>query len=206
MKIIADNIGKRFTLHQWIFKDLSFEFNIAHRYGIQGPNGSGKSTLLSILSGINLPSKGTLNYYKDDKAIDGLLWHQYLTISTPYSDLIDYLTLEELLDFYLNFKKFQSSIDKNNFLEIVFLAQHKNKLVKHFSSGMKQRLKLALAILTESDVLLLDEPCTNLDVNTTEWYYSLLNQYTKNKLVIVASNDARDFEGCTNYINLQKGV
>ncbi len=203
MKIIADNISKRFTLHQWIFRELSFEFNINHRYGIQGPNGSGKSTLLSILSGINLPSNGKLNYYKDEKVIDGLLWHQHLTIATPYSDLIDYLTLEELLDFYLNFKKFQSSIDKNHFLEIVFLTQHKHKLVKHFSSGMKQRLKLALAILTESDVLLLDEPCTNLDISTTEWYYNLLKQYTNNKLVIVASNDTRDFEGCNSIVNLQ---
>lgn len=203
MKIIAESLYKRFNLREWIFKDLNFELNIGNRYGIAGANGAGKSTLLSILAGISLPSKGKVIYLSNDKKeLDSLQWYKYLSIATPYSDLIDYLTPNELLDFYCKFKNFQIGITKKKFLEIAYLTDHQDKYIKHFSSGMKQRLKLALAIISDSEILFLDEPGSNLDAKASEWYYNLLDEYTKNKLVVIASNEEKDFLSCEKIISL----
>ncbi|NOT38204.1 MAG: ABC transporter ATP-binding protein [Saprospiraceae bacterium] len=202
MKIVAQALSKRFTLREWVFKDLNFEFNQGCKYGISGPNGSGKSTLMSILSGINLPSKGSLQYYNDKLLIEPMQWYKFISIATPYSDIIDYLTLDELIDFYLQFKSFQKKLNKEDFLQIVYLKEQRNKFIKHFSSGMKQRLKLGLAILSDSDVLFLDEPGTNLDDQALDWYYDLLNKNTVDKLVVVASNEKRDFISCNDIIEL----
>ena len=202
MKIIAENLCKRYSLHNWVFKNINFELISATTYGISGSNGSGKSTLLSIISGINLPSSGKIQYQLHEKNIDPLQWYKYISIATPYAELIDFLSLNELIDYYLQYKKFVQSIDKNQFLEIVYLEEHRSKLIKYFSSGLKQRLKLALAILTDTPILLLDEPTTNLDDEAIQWYKLLLEKYRSAKLVVIASNDQNDFTNCSDIIKL----
>ena len=111
--------------------------------------------------------------------------------------------LEEFVSFYIKFKPLQKGISKNDLIKIAYLEEAKDKQIKNFSSGMKQRLKLSLAWLSEVPVVLLDEPCSNLDTNGIEWYKNLAKEYSKNKLIIVCSNDIEDeFFFCKKSIDI----
>lgn len=192
MQIIAENIYKRF--HQsWIIRDFSFRFSSNKIYGIAGLNGSGKTTLLQILAGLIPPSKGKLTYFENEIPIADESWYQWICYAAPYGDLYEYMSLEELIRHHLVFKKFKKEIAYKEFVDLVFLNGHEHKLIKMYSSGMKQRLKLGMSILSESKVLFLDEPQSNLDEHSKEWYKNLLKGNAKDRIVIIASNESEDF-------------
>jgi ABC-type multidrug transport system ATPase subunit len=193
MEIIATSIYKRF--HQtWIIKDFSYTFTSNKIYGIAGINGSGKTTLLQMLAGLIPPSKGKIKYVADEKQLADDSWYQRLCYAAPYADLYEYMNLEELFTHHIAFKNFEKEISFSEFVDIVFLKGHEHKLIKMYSSGMKQRLKLALSILTKSQILFLDEPQSNLDEYSKSWYQNLLKENTKDRIVIIASNEAEDFK------------
>ncbi|MEP7196396.1 MAG: ATP-binding cassette domain-containing protein [Saprospiraceae bacterium] len=204
MEIILESVSKRFTLSQWVLRDLNYTFISGKKYGLSGVNGSGKSTLVSLLAGLSRPTKGEVYHRNNQINIDAILWHKHLTLATPYSDLLGYLSLNEILKFYFTFKKLKNSLSQDEFLQITKFYEHQDKFIKNFSSGMKQRLKLGLALLAESEVIILDEPCTNLDEDAQRWYYNTLEDYTTNSLVIIASNDAQDFKKLDEIIQLGK--
>ena len=191
MQISLSKISRKFN-YEWIFRDVNFEFTSGNAYAILGSNGSGKSTLLQIISGHLHPSEGTISYSKDKKAIAVEDFFRHVTYSGPYLELIEEFTLEEMLTFHHRFRKFRNGLNVNDVIDITGLARNRNKPIKYFSSGMKQRVRLVIALLSESDVVLLDEPAANLDRKAIEWYRSLVAEHSHNRIIIVCSNSQSD--------------
>lgn len=189
MNITLNNLGRRFN-RSWIFRSLDTEIVAGQHVLIQGSNGSGKSTLTQIISGFLSPSEGSISWRRNDGeqiAAEQLPFE--IAFAAPYQELYQELRLEEIIEFHCTFRSFHSGIDTASFIDLIYLQGEEKKLIKHFSSGMKQRLKLGLAILSESQLLLLDEPISNLDKQAASWYRELLSTYATNKTVVVSSND-----------------
>ena len=217
MIISLTNIGKRFN-REWIFRRCSYEFHSGKNYAITGPNGSGKSTLLQVIAGAILHNEGDIKYtdtgYKiqDKKAPDqdaairypvsDILHYQHISIAAPYLELIEEMTATEMLEFHSKFKPFIPAVSIPEILQIVGLENAAHKQLRYFSSGMKQRLKLAQAFFSNTPVLLLDEPTTNLDADGIALYHTLINNYTKDKLVIVSSNVKQEYDFCEEVIEI----
>lgn len=202
MKIQVVEAAKRFQ-YEWIFKDLSIDLEPGNSLAITGSNGSGKSTLLKCLTGSIPLSSGKIEYWKDGKSIDESDWFRHLSIAAPYLELPEEFTLSELLDFHFKFKRPIEGISLEEILELVYLKEHHRKFVSQFSSGMKQRLKLALALLSEAEVIFLDEPTSNLDKRGIAWYQSLVDKYQMNRILIVCSNESREFDFCQQKLVLE---
>lgn len=189
MHIKLDNLGRRFN-RSWIFRSLSTEIKEGSHLIIQGANGSGKSTLIQIISGFLSQSEGKISWTSSDKLLisaENLPFK--LSFAAPYQDLYQDLSLMESLEFHLAFRTLLPGISKSDFIDLIYLKGEEDKLIKHFSSGMKQRLKLGLAILSQGELLLLDEPISNLDKQAVVWYRELLQEYAKEKTVIISTND-----------------
>lgn len=201
MKIELAGIGKRYRM-DWILRDVSLSFEAGKQYAITGPNGSGKSTLLKILSGHLTPSRGSIRFSLDGKALETGSVYQYLSFAAPYIDLIEELALAEALLFHTRFKPLLGGLEPQGMIELLGFGKSRNKHIRNFSSGMKQRLKLALAICSDTPLLLLDEPTTNLDKEGIAWYRRLIDTYTAGRLLIVASNVDVDFEFCEERVEI----
>ncbi len=201
MDIQLNGISKRYR-YEWIIRNVTFSFEKAQQYAIQGPNGSGKSTFLKIVSGHLTPSKGKVTFLEGDKKIALDQVYKRISYAAPYIELIEELTLKEIIQFFNRFKTFQANLQAKDLIEILNFSKSTHKPVKYFSSGMKQRLKLALAICADTPVLLLDEPTTNLDAQGVSWYRSLIDDYGQNRLMIIASNIDHDFDFCSNHLNI----
>lgn len=201
MTIQLDNIGKRYRL-EWIFRALSGRFEAGERWAILGPNGSGKSTLLKVLSGHLSPSKGTISFDNQGVVLKEDAVFKKISYAAPYIELIEEFTLEEALRFHAKLKPLRPGIDPAGVYELLALPRTRQKEIRFFSSGMKQRVKLALAVCSDTPVLLLDEPATNLDVQGIDWYKQLISEYAAERLVIIASNDPHDAEFCPKHLNI----
>jgi ABC-type multidrug transport system ATPase subunit len=200
MKIILDNIGRRFN-REWIFKDINYVFESGHSYAILGANGAGKSTLLQLISGSLSSSAGKISYI-DKEIIETENVFNYISLAAPYLDLIEEFTLLEHIDFHFQFKGYRNGFDKESFIDLLDLKKAEHKALKYFSSGMKQRVKLALAFCCNSEILLLDEPASNLDQQGAEWYLSLIDQFSAGRLLIVCSNQESEFAFCEYRMNV----
>ncbi|KLT64586.1 ABC transporter ATP-binding protein [Pedobacter sp. BMA] len=194
MKIALNNVGRRFN-KEWIFRSLTTTFNSGSSYAILGPNGSGKSTLLSILTGSLVPSEGAI-LFSDGKDLPVEVVYQYISLAAPYLELVETFTLREIIDFHFKFKAFADGVDSKSLVSILGLEKAANKQIKYFSSGMKQRTKLALACCSDSPILFLDEPTSNLDVQGINWYRELIEQFTKDRLTIIGSNQILEYDFC----------
>lgn len=192
MRIIVKNLSKRFN-REWIFKDFSYQFTTPNTYALVGPNGSGKSTLLQILWGQMLASQGTISYENDGVEIPNEQVYSLIAIATPYMDLIDEFTLIEMMRFHFKFKKTRNNLTLEELVELIELPHAKDKMISNFSSGMKQRLKLGLAFYSQADALFLDEPTTNLDRKSIEWYQRHREQVPDKTLVLIASNQEHEY-------------
>lgn len=202
MDIKLDNVAKRYRF-EWIFRNINYEFNSESSYAILGPNGAGKSTFLKILSGHLSPSKGSITFNKKGSPIEKDLIYQQVSYAAPYIDLIEELTLVEAIEFHKKFKPFLKNLQTKDLEDLLQFSKSSHKEVKYFSSGMKQRLKLVLAICSDTDILLLDEPTTNLDKQGVNWYLDLINEFGKDRLMIVASNAEVDYNFCDKQLNIQ---
>jgi ABC-type multidrug transport system ATPase subunit len=201
LKITLQNIGRRFN-REWIFKGVDYTFQTGNAYAILGPNGSGKSTLLQVLTGSLAPSAGTLSYTKNNALIEVELAYAELSLAAPYLELIEDFTLDEMVDFHFQFKNYSPGLDKAQVIDLLGLQPSRNKLLKYFSSGMKQRTKLALAFCTDTAMLMLDEPTSNLDTQGVDWYLGLAETYAANRLTIVCSNQAHEYAFCRELLNI----
>ena len=199
MKINLSQAGKRFN-REWIFRNATLEFQTNTSYAITGPNGSGKSTLLQCIAGMMQLSQGTIQNTIGNKQLASELAYKHISFCAPYLELIEEMTLIEFLNFHFGFNEFLPGIDVTKIIETLQLQEAANKQIRHYSSGMKQRVKLAQAIFSNTDFLLLDEPCSNLDVQGIDLYHSLIHQYCQNRLVIVSSNDEIEYRFCTEII------
>lgn len=201
MKIWLSDAGKRFN-RDWIFRHLSYTFSAGRSYGIVGPNGSGKSTLLQMLSGALAPSEGKIEWSIDDKAIDADKVFEKISICAPYLEVIEEMTAAEFLKFHGQFKQFLAAFTVDEILNIVGLSTAAHKQIRYFSSGMKQRVKLAQAVFSDTPILLLDEPCTNLDEAGYGLYYELIEDYTIGRTVIVCSNEEKELKFCEERLSV----
>ncbi len=192
MKIVTENLGKRFN-REWIFKNLKFSFDPGSCYAIVGPNGSGKSTLLQVLWGQVPPSTGSSKYFHNDNEVLIEDVYQHVSIATPYMELIEEFTLMEMIEFHFKFKKPTANLSPQSLIELMELSHAKEKVISNFSSGMRQRLKLGLAFFSNTSALFLDEPTTNLDKNSIEWYQVNLRKSMTSKLVLIASNTEYEY-------------
>ena len=201
MKINLSQAGKRFN-REWIFRNASLDFEQNTAYAITGPNGSGKSTLLQCLAGMMQLSEGSISFAENDQLINSENYYQSISFCAPYLDLIEEMTLFEFLDFHSGFKSFLPSIDPGKIPEIRGLQAAAQKQIRYYSSGMKQRVKLAQAIFSDTTIVLLDEPCSNLDLDGIELYHSLVHEYCLTRLVIVSSNDEVEYNFCKERISI----
>ncbi len=204
MKIQLTNIGKRFGSNAagWIFRDINQSFSIGNSYAITGANGSGKSTLLKTISGGLSPTLGAVEFINNDRQ---MVWSDVaplVNFAAPYTELIEYLTLKEHVSFHFKFKKYIDGINESILIEAIEMDNHKNKLVRDFSSGMKQRLKLALAIFTENPIILLDEPTSNLDERWSNWYLEEIKKIKHQRLLIIASNQLAEYDFCDEVVSV----
>ncbi len=191
MKIKLENIGKRFN-RQWIFQGIDLCLEAQTCLAITGGNGSGKSTLLQIISGYMSPSAGGISWNHLDKKISTHDIYRYTTWATPYVNVYDEFSLRENVEFFLQFKKLQGGVGVEQFAQKVALENEIDKPLKHFSSGMRQRVKLGLAIIADTPLLLLDEPTSHLDAKNTKWFQQLLLEHRQHRTICIASNNATD--------------
>ncbi|NEU09033.1 ATP-binding cassette domain-containing protein [Flavihumibacter sp. R14] len=201
MKINLENIGRRFN-REWIFRSVTYQFDTGSSYAILGANGSGKSTLLQIIAGSLTPSEGHIIYNDDHKNIDVENIYQHLALSTPYLELIEEFSLPELVDFHFSFKNYHKGIDRQALTDLLGFAKIRNKPLRHFSSGMKQRVKLALAMCSDTPALLLDEPTANLDKQGVLWYQDLVSRFASDRLLIICSNQEHEYEFCDHRLQV----
>ena len=194
--------SKRFH-REWIFKNLDLELSAGDALAITGSNGSGKSTLLKCLSGAIPLTQGSIEYRLGTTLLPEESWFRSLAIATPYLELPEEFTLNEALSFHFQFKKPLNQLSTQEILAILGLEKHKSKAISQFSSGMKQRVKLALAIFSEVPFLLLDEPTTNLDKQGVTWYLELIQNHCSGRILVVCSNDPREYDFCEKKITLE---
>lgn len=201
MKINLLNAGKRFN-REWIFRGATLEFSSSNAYAITGPNGSGKSTLLQAIGGMLQLSEGSIQYATGGKQLASEEVYKEISFCAPYLDVIEEMTLTEFLQFHKQFKSFLSSFTEKQIISEIGLEVAAAKQIRHYSSGMKQRVKLAQVIFSDTAIVLLDEPCTNLDSNGIDLYHSLISKYCKDRLVIVCSNDKVEYSFCNEVISI----
>lgn len=215
MKISLTDAGKRFN-RDWIFRHFDYTFEAGQSYAITGPNGSGKSTLLQVLSGGMYINEGKIEYGLNDggwqkdsvnvRPLTGQLTsdniYTHVSICAPYLEVVEEMTLREFLDFHHGFKPFLSGITTDLIISAIGLEKAVNKQIRNYSSGMKQRVKLAQCIFSDTAIVLLDEPCTNLDAAGIKLYHQLITDYCKDRLVVVSSNDEVEFSFCKKKIDI----
>lgn len=196
MKISIRDIGKKYN-KSWVFRNVSFELDEGQKLAITGHNGSGKSTLLSIIGGYTAPTEGQIEYHGVKK--DNFQIH--FSIAAPYLNLIEEYTLKEHLAFHSHFK--EPLLQTAEMIHACGLEGAENKHVAEFSSGMKQRLRLALAFFYQSQVILLDEPSSNLDKQGLEWYLDLIDRHAGNRSLIIASNQPEEYKMCADLLHIE---
>ena len=187
MKIILEKTGKKFNT-EWIFRDLTYIFEEGENYAVLGRNGSGKSTLLQVIAGSMLPSEGKIKYSHAGKEIRDEEIFRSISCCAPYLELIEEFKLKEMLQFHFRFKSLLKGYSLDDVIQLLGFTGVENKPIRLFSSGMKQRVKLIQAFLSDTPLLLLDEPTTNLDQSGMEWYIELITKFSANRTVIICSN------------------
>lgn len=198
-EIQLSQVSKRFG-KDWIFRDVNLHLTSGKFMALTGANGSGKSTLLQILAGFVSPAQGQLIYLHQGKQLAPEIVFQYISICAPYLECIEELSLQEFLAFHFTFKKSRIPIEDQ--IRLLGLWESRNKLLMHFSSGMKQRVKLGQAIFADTPALFLDEPCSNLDEKGIALYHQLIETHTSDRLVVVASNDPIEYSFCHQTISI----
>jgi ABC-type multidrug transport system ATPase subunit len=200
MTVTLDRVAKRFN-RDWIFRDLSYTFSVGIRYAILGPNGSGKSTLLKAISGYLTINEGRVVYRLGQEEIPREEIYQHVAYTAPYMELPEELTVSEVVDFQAAFKPFRTDT-KEAVVAIASLEEHANKQIRDLSSGMRQRLKVTMAVLSNAPILLLDEPATNLDEKGLAWMKELVEQHSLDRVTLIASNRPDEYAGCQEFLDI----
>lgn len=203
--INVSNAGKKFG-REWIFRKVDLEIKPAEKIVILGLNGSGKSTLLQSMTGYLSLNEGAVSYTSNNQQkIEDEQQYKLISLASPYLELIEDFTLQEQIEHVHIYKPFLNNLSIAQVVELSGLAAHKDKFIKQFSSGMRQRLKLTLAILADTPILFLDEPTTNLDATVIDWYKNMIASYAMDKTIVVCSNSIKEEYGfCERVITMEE--
>ncbi|GAP43117.1 ABC-type multidrug transport system, ATPase component [Lentimicrobium saccharophilum] len=203
LNITLENAGKQYN-HTWIFSDLNATLASGQPTAILGANGSGKSTLLQMIASAIMPSSGTVSYSLNGNIIRAEQAFRLMSIAAPYMELIEDFTLTEMICFHRRLKPLMRNMTTAELIRIMQLEENAGKPIRYFSSGMKQRVKLALAIMSDTPALLLDEPVSNLDQKAVEWFRGLIGSFGGERLIVISSNSvASEHDFCTNTIRME---
>lgn len=197
----ARDLAKRFR-RDWIFRKFDDVFEPGSTYAVTGPNGSGKSTLLQVLWAQSPPTRGSVEYTSPEQAISADDIFRHIAIATPYMDLIEEFTLVEQIEFHFRLKPLREGIQKEEIPGLMNLEGARQKQLRFFSSGMRQRVKLALAFYTSASLLFLDEPGTNLDRPGFNWFQDELSRISGPTTIFIASNNPEEYVSATRRINI----
>ena len=200
--IKIQNASKRFQ-NEWVFNNLHLDLVSGTTMAVTGGNGSGKSTFLKCLSGAIPLTNGSMEFELDSKSIAQENWFRTVSIPTPYLELPEEFTLVEALNFHFQFKRPLNQWSVKEIIVLMGLEKHQNKFISQFSSGMRQRVKLALALFSEVQLILLDEPTSNLDKQGIAWYADLVAQYTLDRILVICSNEPREYTFCEKKIRME---
>jgi len=201
MRVELNGTGKRFQWN-WILRDINLSLPAGSRWAVGGPNGSGKSTLLKMLSGHLSPSAGQIRFFRKDEPVSPLEVYRHVAFVAPYIELIEEFTLSEALLFHRKFNPLLPGLSPSDLVDLLGFQKNARQEIRYFSSGMKQRLKLVLGFCTRADLLLLDEPTTNLDEQGSAWYLQLAERFLNKQTVVVASNVQKDFAFCDQTLHV----
>ncbi len=210
IQLVASNVGKKYR-REWVFRHLNLTLtshpsptDTANSYTFVGPNGSGKSTLLQLLSGALPTTEGTLTYTRNGQTIAPDDWFRQVVIAAPYLELIEELTLSEMLAFHVQFKPFKAGLSNEEAADRMRLSHAMDKELKFFSSGMKQRVKLGLAFFSDVPIVILDEPTSNLDRQGAAWYHEQVRLLSPAQLLLIGSNDPAEYDFCPNVLDVMQ--
>ena len=194
------NVTKYFG-RRLVFSGMNASFESGNVCGISGPNGSGKSTIVKIIANIISPTRGKVLHKADDKTIEEEKLHDYIGFVSPYLFLYDEFSAEENLIHISNIRGKKFDKQRSDFLFNQFnLFDRRKDIVRGYSSGMKQRLKYIFALLHQPQLIILDEPTSNLDNPGKDIVYKMIGDEGKNNLVLVASNDDPDLKLCSQIL------
>ena len=207
VEIVCNKLSKSFS-GKSIFKNLDLKISAKESLTVTGRNGTGKSTLVKVLAGLILQSKGSILINENNVALQKENWFAKTGLLSPYFNLYDELTGFENLDFFYKLKsngKEKSGNEEkvNSLLNEVNLFDKKNEQVKNYSSGMKQRLKLAFAVINKPDILFMDEPRSNLDKYGIEIMNRIALDHKERGILIIATNDEEDKQLCDKSLNIE---
>lgn len=203
MTITAEQIGKKYR-KEWIFRRVDLTLTAGTSYTFVGPNGSGKSTLLQLLAGSLPMTEGKLTYTRNGKPLEPDNWFRQVSLAAPYLELVEELTLDELLTFHQTFKPFKTGLTSELIADRLLLSHARHKEIKYFSSGMKQRVKLGLAFFSDAPVVILDEPTANLDRQGAAWYHEQVRQLSPDQLLLIGSNIPDEYDFCPNVLDVMQ--
>ncbi len=202
-KLIVKNLSKRFGYRK-VFSDINFELSIGESIAIIGPNGSGKSTLILTLLGQYRPSKGKVLYLNNNQQeLSEENFRSSCALVSPYLQLYSQLTAEENLQFFATLRGLTITGKRiDELLNRVGLEGRGHDLVGEYSSGMTQRLKYALALMSNPDILFLDEPTSNLDDDGKQVVFDIVKEFRTNSIVIIATNERDEYDLAQNQCRL----
>ena len=200
MRIALSHIGKKY--HQrWLFRDINLTLQTGDQLALTGTNGSGKSTLLRICARQLSPSEGKVEYFIQDKVLSPEVCYRHLSWAAPYIDVYEDLTLGELSKFYYGMCDCLLQ-DPKAVIAALDLEAHQDKQLRHFSSGMLQRVRVGLAVFTRSHILLLDEPTSHMDADNARRMLHLIEDHLGDRIYILASNMEREYQQIENRLAL----
>jgi len=186
-----------------LFRNISFSFKEQHSYAIVGNNGSGKSTLLQMIYGFQTISSGKIILHNGHQLLGEEQVFQHTSFVAPYLELLEDYTLKEMLQFHFQFKQIQGNLSIDDMMVLCKLENNRDKQIKLFSSGMKQRLKLALVFFSNTPLILLDEPCSNLDMQGIQWYHEMVKEVIGKRTLIIASNQKFEYDFCDDELRIE---
>lgn len=204
IKLTVEGLAKRFG-HRLLFKGLSCTVQGGEALAITGANGSGKSTLMRIVAGVMSPTKGQVSLAVEDRAVEPEERPLLTGFVSPYLNVYDGFTARENLTFIAKARRMKDASERiEKLLAFVTLEGRANDMVGTFSSGMKQRVKFAAALLAEPPVLLLDEPSTNLDEAGIAMVRRIIQvQKEKERILLLATNNPDEVAWCSKSIRIE---